>query len=98
MPILKKTLAFVLGVVAGVALSTVLMLPIVIWGGSRPAPFYNLFVIVFAFIVGRGVYRGLCNLFLKKKDVELVYESKNIDPNDSSVDMAETTYESEELK
>ena len=73
MPTLKRILAFVLAVVAGVALSTVLMLPIVFWGGSRPAPFYSIFVIVLAFIVGRGVYRGLCNLLLKKKDIELVF-------------------------
>lgn len=100
MPFIKKVLAFVIAIIAGIVLATLLMLPIVYAGGSSPAPFYGLFSATMAILLGRWVYRRLCILFLKKKDVEQVIESQAMDLgeiNDKKSEI-ETKYESQNLK
>lgn len=100
MHFLKKSLAFILGLIAGLALWVLLMLPITLTGGSRPAPYFGMAAAALCFFLGRWVYRKICNLLLKKKDVELVYESKSINFNEPSEETSEEniTFESEELK
>ena len=97
---LKKSLAFILGLIAGLALWVLLMLPITLTGGSRPAPYFGMAAAALCFFLGRWVYRKICNLLLRKKDVELVYESKSIDFDEPSEETSKEgiAYESEELK
>ena len=100
MMFIKKTLAIIFGVIAGLALWVLLMLPITLTGGSRPAPYFGMAAAAICFFGGRWVYRKICNLLLKKKDVELVYESKSIYLDEPSEETSNEsiTYESEELK
>ena len=100
MTLLKRVVAIILGVIAGLALWVLLMLPITLTGGSRPAPYFGMAAAAICFFGGRWVYRKICNLLLKKKDVELIYESKSIDLDEPSEETSKEsiTYESEELK
>ena len=100
---LKKSLAFILGLIAGLALWVLLMLPITLTGGSRPAPYFGMAAAALCFFLGRiGMLASAlcCYLLLRKKDVELVYESKSINYDEPSEEMSKEsiTYESEELK
>lgn len=91
-----KVLSFFIGLIAGFLLFGLLHYPLVLLKLSANIP-YTLFAAFTGFVLGRWVYKKLCNILLKRQDRETVINSHTLESDIAAKD-GSIVFESTKIK